>query len=174
MLIQSYDLEVFTPPCDPGAERFSAVAHLKVDISSVLPYLNAVLKGGRYNPAAPALSWKKGRHTIVFHPEEIAINNLTDGDEAAGEICELVDLVNHTWDGRAEIEPSEMVRQRPSHLAIFKLLPGTNCKQCGEPTCYNFALKLTAGQADISACPALAEPDHRAALAQLEEMLGDS
>ena len=30
MLIPTYELEVFTPPCDPGAERFSAVAHLPV------------------------------------------------------------------------------------------------------------------------------------------------
>jgi hypothetical protein len=28
MRIENYDLEVFTPPCDPGAERFAAKAHL--------------------------------------------------------------------------------------------------------------------------------------------------
>ena len=41
MLIPAYELEVFTPPCDPGAERFSAVAHLPADIRDALPYLNA-------------------------------------------------------------------------------------------------------------------------------------
>lgn len=43
MLIEKYDLDVFTPPCEPGAERYSAV--LTVDISGVLPYLNATRRG---------------------------------------------------------------------------------------------------------------------------------
>jgi len=43
MLIENYELEVFTPPCDPGAERYAAKAHLTADISEILPYLNATL-----------------------------------------------------------------------------------------------------------------------------------
>ena len=31
MLIEDYDLDVFTPPCEPGAERFSAIARLTTD-----------------------------------------------------------------------------------------------------------------------------------------------
>lgn len=172
MLIERYDLEVFTPPCEPGAERYAAKVRLGTDIEPVLPYLNAVLKGADYNPAAPALRWRKAGHTIVFHPEEIVASNMADRDEAEGEMRELIELVNRTWERRAKIEPSEAVRQRQSHLVIFKLLPGINCKACGEPTCYNFALKLTAGLVDLSSCPALAELDQRSALAQLQEMLG--
>lgn len=43
MLIEKYDLEVFTPPCNPGSERCAARARLFVDISEILPYLNATL-----------------------------------------------------------------------------------------------------------------------------------
>ena len=59
MLIEKYDLEIFTPPCDPGAERYSARARLIVDISETLPYLNATLRGAIYHPSASALTWKK-------------------------------------------------------------------------------------------------------------------
>ena len=38
-------------------------------------------------------------------------------------------------------------------IQIFKLLPKTNCKKCGFPTCLAFAMKLAQGGADISACP---------------------
>ena len=51
MLIEHYDVEVFTPPCEPGAERFSAKALLLTDISEALPYLNATLRGAVYNRA---------------------------------------------------------------------------------------------------------------------------
>ncbi len=38
-------------------------------------------------------------------------------------------------------------------LQIQKLLPGTNCKECGSNTCLAFAMKLAAKKADLSACP---------------------
>jgi len=38
-------------------------------------------------------------------------------------------------------------------IQIFKLLPKTNCGECGSPTCLAFAMKLAAGQAELDACP---------------------
>ena len=42
-------------------------------------------------------------------------------------------------------------------LEIYKLLPQTNCKDCGFPTCLAFAMKLAAKQAELKACPHVAE-----------------
>jgi acetyl-CoA decarbonylase/synthase complex subunit gamma len=42
-------------------------------------------------------------------------------------------------------------------IEIFKLLPKTNCKECGEPTCLAFAMKLAAGKAELSKCPYVSE-----------------
>jgi acetyl-CoA decarbonylase/synthase complex subunit gamma len=42
-------------------------------------------------------------------------------------------------------------------IEIFKLLAKTNCKECGEPTCLAFAMKLAAGKAELSACPYVSE-----------------
>ncbi|MBI5018152.1 MAG: acetyl-CoA decarbonylase/synthase complex subunit gamma [Deltaproteobacteria bacterium] len=50
-------------------------------------------------------------------------------------------------------------------IQIYKLLPQTNCKDCGEPTCLAFAMKLAAGKAELSKCPFVSE----AAKAQLSE-----
>ncbi|HUV52158.1 MAG TPA: acetyl-CoA decarbonylase/synthase complex subunit gamma [Dehalococcoidia bacterium] len=38
-------------------------------------------------------------------------------------------------------------------IQIYKYLPKTNCKECGQPTCLAFAMKLAASQAELSACP---------------------
>ncbi|MDR1576716.1 MAG: acetyl-CoA decarbonylase/synthase complex subunit gamma [Deltaproteobacteria bacterium] len=38
-------------------------------------------------------------------------------------------------------------------IQIFKLLPGTNCKKCGSPTCLAFAMNLASGKAELAACP---------------------
>ena len=42
-------------------------------------------------------------------------------------------------------------------IAIFKLLPKTNCGDCGVPTCLAFAMNLAAGKAELSACPHVSE-----------------
>ncbi len=42
-------------------------------------------------------------------------------------------------------------------LQIYKLLPKTNCKECGFPTCLAFAMKLAAKQAELSQCPYVSE-----------------
>ncbi|UCD91089.1 MAG: acetyl-CoA decarbonylase/synthase complex subunit gamma [Desulfobacterales bacterium] len=38
-------------------------------------------------------------------------------------------------------------------IQIFKLLPQTNCKECGVPTCLAFAMNLASGKAELDACP---------------------
>lgn len=171
MLIEKYDLDVFTPPCEPGAERFSAIARLVADIHEVLPYLNATLRGAVYNAGAPALTWKKSGHNIAFHPDRIAVSNVPDRDAAIQEIEGLVKLVNRTWERRAEIEPSYEIRRRPGMMEIYKLLPRTNCKACGEASCFVFANKLVAGQVQLLSCPVLNEPQYADLQMKLADLL---
>lgn len=38
-------------------------------------------------------------------------------------------------------------------IEIFKLLPKTNCGDCGVPTCLAFAMSLASGKVELSACP---------------------
>jgi acetyl-CoA decarbonylase/synthase complex subunit gamma len=44
-----------------------------------------------------------------------------------------------------------------SGIQIYKLLPQTNCKDCGFPTCLAFAMKLAAKQVELSLCPHVSE-----------------
>ena len=174
MLIEHYDLDVFTPPCEPGAERFSAIARLTVDISAVLPYLNATLRGAIYYPAANALTWKKGGHNLAFHAYQIATSNVEDYDAAVKEIDGLIKLINRTWERRSEITPDVETHQRPPLMTVYKLLPQTNCKQCGESTCYSFAIKLVASQKKLADCLPLHEPQHTEKLAALQDIISDA
>ena len=55
-----------------------------------------------------------------------------------------------------------------SGLAIFKLLPKTNCGECGVPTCMAFAMKLAQKKAELSECPHASE-EAKAALGAASE-----
>ncbi|MDR0596868.1 MAG: acetyl-CoA decarbonylase/synthase complex subunit gamma [Clostridiales Family XIII bacterium] len=50
-------------------------------------------------------------------------------------------------------------------IDIFKLTPKTNCKECGQPTCMAFGMKVAQGTAQIEQCPHMSEE----ALAKLGE-----
>jgi len=44
-----------------------------------------------------------------------------------------------------------------SGIQIFQLLPKTNCKECGVPTCLAFAMNLAAGKIELSRCPHISQ-----------------
>jgi len=50
-------------------------------------------------------------------------------------------------------------------IQIFKLLPKTNCKECGVPTCLAFAMNLASSKAELDSCPYVSE-EARAQLAE--------
>ncbi len=50
-------------------------------------------------------------------------------------------------------------------IQIFKLLPKTNCGECGVPTCLAFAMALAAGKAELASCPYVSD-EARAQLAE--------
>ncbi len=59
-----------------------------------------------------------------------------------------------------------------SGIQIYKLLPQTNCRACGLPTCMAFAFALVQHTAEIAACTALGKGDGSvAARSTLESML---
>ncbi len=45
----------------------------------------------------------------------------------------------------------------PTAIEFFKLLPKTNCKDCGQPTCLAFAMLLSNQKAKIEDCPHVAQ-----------------
>jgi CO dehydrogenase/acetyl-CoA synthase gamma subunit (corrinoid Fe-S protein) len=44
---------------------------------------------------------------------------------------------------------------RPGIIEILKLLPRTNCRECGQPTCMVFAAKMAEGAKGPDDCPHL-------------------
>ncbi|PKN01171.1 MAG: acetyl-CoA decarbonylase/synthase complex subunit gamma [Elusimicrobia bacterium HGW-Elusimicrobia-1] len=53
-------------------------------------------------------------------------------------------------------------------LEIYKLLPKTNCKKCGYPTCLAFAMALAAKKASLEKCPDVTEAARLALAASAE------
>ena len=90
-----------------------------------------------------------------MHGDKIAINALRDEAEADKILEWLKREINETWENRDDIEPSYEGTPKPKVIEILKLLPKSNCKECGEPTCMVFAARTAEGVKGPEDCPPL-------------------
>jgi ArsR family metal-binding transcriptional regulator len=125
------------------------------NIKEVLPYLNANLGGFEYIIEPPSVTFKVHGKLITVHQKQIAINALKDEEEAAKIAGWMVREINEAWKNRDEIVPTTDTPKKISMPEILKNLPNTNCKECGEPTCMVFAVRLRDEIKSPSDCPYL-------------------
>ncbi len=154
MLVKKFQTEFVRPP-HPQARHLRCTAHLDADISAALPYLHTALRGHQYFPETPSLTIRYHDRLITLYPRKILINIVQDPEDAELILAWLRQAINDTWEQRDRIQPGAGVTRKLDLLPILKLLPKTNCRQCGEPTCLVFASQVAAGAKDPADCPAL-------------------
>ena len=168
MLLKSYRKEIFRPECNPNFQSLHCIAHLDQDISDSLPYLNATLGGFTYFNDPPAVTFKSHGKLISVYPKKIAVNALRDDIEAEKILQWLKREINEAWERRDEITPSYKSAPKPKILEILKILPKTNCRECGHPTCLVFSTLVVEGAKGVDDCPPLEHQGRE----KLEEYLG--
>jgi ArsR family metal-binding transcriptional regulator len=156
MLLKGYREEISRPACNNTFQSLHCIAHLDEDISEALPYLNAVLGGDTYIKNPPSVTFKTHGKLITVHGNKIAVNALRDETETHHILEWLKKEINDAWENRARIVPKYDGKSKPHILDIFKLLPKTNCRKCGQPTCMMFASLATEG---IKGCDDCLEMD---------------
>jgi ArsR family metal-binding transcriptional regulator len=174
-IAKDYDLHLEAPACEPGAEYWNATARFEDDISPVFPYLNAEWKDVIYNPAAQQMTWRFGGHAVAIKRNEITISSLPDRDTATIKLEKILAEINRIWMDRENLTPLTKPRKRLVAMEVYQLLPQTNCKLCGQPTCFAFASKLTVGEAELQACtPLFDEAEYAEKRTELQDMLVDA
>ena len=170
MLIDGYEIDMNCPQCDPGSEAWVATVNTVAELSELMPYVNAVVEKGEYIPGVPTLVWREGKHKLFLKSRQLGISNLHDRAHAESKVAEVVQFLNETWDERESITPDFSTRSKPQVLEVFKLLPRTNCGECGVPSCMAYAAMLSEGNKSLDDCPPLrleAEARNRERLAEL-------
>lgn len=159
MLLSGYSLEIFRSKCQSEAKGVHCYAHLNDDVSKVLPYLNTVLGAFVYTNDPPSLMLKNYGKLITIHARKIAVNALKDPEEAEKIVAWIQREINETWEKRLDIEPCSESEKRPVLLEVLKLLPRTNCQECGEKTCMVFASRAVEGSVGQGDCPRITSED---------------
>jgi ArsR family metal-binding transcriptional regulator len=163
----------FVDQCFADVSKIRLIANHSGDISSFLPYLNSVLRAAQYNPEIPVVTYKKGVRMISVYRDKIGIAKADDLLDAWLCLKEVKEKIQYVHEHRDEITPNFDMYTPPSPLEIYKLLPRTNCGECGKPTCMAFAAALVDGGASPGECRLLEESRWKEQRMQLLELLGE-
>ena len=160
-LITEYRVELVEDHHSFGSGRYEVKVILPVDISPSFAYLNTVLDDSIYDRDNKILIGANNRSRYAFRPHEIHAGMVVEASEAPSLAGEAVGLVNRIWAERENITPSFKERKLPPVYEIYRLLPGTNCKECGYPTCLACAADLRNGVISLEKCTLLSRPEYR-------------
>jgi ArsR family metal-binding transcriptional regulator len=173
-LITDYRFELIEDHHSPGSGRYGVRVTLSADISASFPYLNTVLDDALYDHKNSILVGVNNRRRYAFRPHEIQAGMVKDPSEVPSIVDEVVGLVNRVWSERELIAPSFRERKQPAVYDIYKLLPRTNCRECGYSTCLACAAEIRNGLTSLERCSLLSKPEYTQNKEQIRALLSSS
>ncbi len=171
MLVEGIGIE-HVEPCFADETKIRLIARIPVDVSDLMPYLNAMLASATYVRDRPALTLTKGIRLITVYPRKVTIAKADDVADAEETLAWLCEKMNYAHEHKGEIEPVFEGKIKIKPLDIYGLLPRTNCRECGEQSCLAFALLLLQEKHPLCDCgPLYREEKWADKLGRLKELL---
>ena len=166
----------YVAPCMADEKKVRLIAYFDRDITKLLPYLNAVIKGASYNKNASTLTYAKQRRLINLYNIKVTVSKADDIIDAWMILDDVKKLINDTYHRRDTIKPSYEEKIKVTALQIYGWLPKTNCKACGEATCLAFAVKLLLSEQKLENCKPLSNDnkfaENKVIMQEMIEALG--
>ncbi len=144
-------------PCIADTSKFRIIARLEPGLGGALKLLEPIFPRARYSEKIGALIIQKGNILITLYSTGNATMTMIGSkDEANAILKSLKETINEAIAKGVTPVPREKVKV--DHMEIFKYLPKTDCKICGEQSCYSFAVRLVGGETSLEKCTPLLEP----------------
>lgn len=131
---------------------------LDADVSDLFPYLNAAAEEAVYFDKPHFIRFRYEGHCCALYADGGAAAPFADRGEALEFMERLIAFLNETYRRKETIEPNYRRRRPVAVLDIFRLLPRTNCRECGFATCLAFASALSRHEAVPEWCPGFRRP----------------
>ena len=147
-------------PCVADLTKIRLIVHIAGNLSDVLPYLNSEMTQGMYCREAETFTYMDAHRLISIYPQRITLAKADELVDAWHTLEKIRCRVNETWARRKSITPCWEMRKKPPALEIYKRLPGTNCRACGEKTCLAFSLRLWNGEVSPLLCAPVFSGDY--------------
>jgi DNA-binding CsgD family transcriptional regulator/ArsR family metal-binding transcriptional regulator len=143
---------------NPGAKIWSASFRLDQEVRHLFPYINASLDDALYYERPEHVRFTFNGYRCFLYPDLVAAHFFKSKAAAREFIAGFIDFLNGVEDQKKNIKPNyDRIKPIPI-IDILKILPKTNCRECGYLTCMAFAAAVMKGKSGIDKCPGLALP----------------
>lgn len=156
--------------CLADGAKTRVTAMLSENVRELIPYVNALVKHTSYDQGGLKITFKYHGSPVVLESRRVVIGQLDDLDAAEDMLDDLIGFLNRVKGQKDKIVPVYNPKPQPQLIEIIKLLPRTNCGQCGETTCTAFALKLVLGQQQADNCLYLTGDEIRKVLSIIDSL----
>ncbi len=154
------------------SRRYGAFISLDNDISLLFPYIKADISGAVYSDSPEYVQFMFKKIKCTLYPDEV-IAVPFDGENGARLFADsLIDYLNDLDTRKSSLKPDHRRFQSVSVLDLLRLLPGTNCGDCGFSACMAFAAHLSIGEASPSDCPGFVKPIRETAVYPVYDKYG--
>ncbi len=131
---------------------------LDCDVSPLFPYINAVADRAYYYEKPVYIKFMLANRLCAFYPTEGVFAPVRDMAEANAFLPTLLDFIRDVSKRRSQITPNHKKYKPTSAVDIYRLLPASNCRECGLATCMAFAAALSRGRIPMDKCPYMVKP----------------
>ena len=156
--------------CLADGARIRVTAMLSENIGQLMPYINAVVRYASFDPGGMSITFKFREYPVILEPRRVVAGQLDDLDKAEEVLDYLIEFLNRVQSKKGQINPVFSPKPLPQPLEIVRLLPGTDCGQCGEEACMAFALKLVLGHQQPDRCLPLTGEEIRRVLDAIDAL----
>ncbi len=138
--------------------RMMAYFKLEPDLLSLFPYINSVAKQAELYETPPHIKFFFEDVLCILYPQKCFLSAINDRDHARAFVLKLVSFLNGIIATKNEIVPKHNFFLQASVTDMLKILPQTNCKECGFSSCMAFAAMLCKQQTIPGRCPYIGYP----------------
>jgi len=156
-------------PCIADVAKFRIIARLEPQLGGALKLLEPLFPRARYSERIGALIIQKGNVLITLYSNGNVTMTMISSEAAARAVLEgLKEPINKAITSGVTPVPREKVKV--DHAEVYKYLPKTDCKICGEQSCYAFAIRLVGGETTLEKCTPLLETKFTTSLETLRAL----
>lgn len=157
-------------PCIADKTKFRIIARVKPSLGGALKLMEPLFPRARYSEKIGALIIQRGNILITaYSTGNITMTMISSEDEAKLTLDDLVRTINEAIARGVTPVPREKIKI--DHAEIYAYLPKTNCRICGDQSCYAFAIRLMAKETTLDRCTPLLEPKYATNLEHLRALL---
>ncbi|MGB9714656.1 MAG: (Fe-S)-binding protein [Candidatus Bathyarchaeales archaeon] len=163
-------------PCLLEPRKLQITAQADKPLSEIIPILFLAIPHSQYAKAFGSVTFLlNGKLVTVYSDGKIKLGCALR-EEIALRLLEklkaILDKAYEYYERHGSPDPKLLeIKQKLNPLEVYRLLPKTDSKECGEQGCFPFAVKLANGGKTLQECTQIQQPKYRTDREQLERML---